>query len=156
MSSEGSGLLCLSSRLRAGHLTERHGGNLRDYVSIMRAVTCLLVAAVWARCAETGESLPPLSVNTTSMEGESSVVSPPVSPVGLREWVRLEGRLPSAEERVQPKRLLQQKHSEEELLHDHLDTRVRDPPAGLQQVSLTCSLRGTKVWQAFRVFTWIS
>ncbi|XP_027885965.1 disintegrin and metalloproteinase domain-containing protein 11 isoform X5 [Xiphophorus couchianus] len=48
---------------------------------------------------------------------------------GVGEWVRL----PSAEEVVQPKRLLQQIHSEEELLHGHLDTRVRNLPDGIQQ-----------------------
>ncbi|XP_054899070.1 disintegrin and metalloproteinase domain-containing protein 11 isoform X2 [Poeciliopsis prolifica] len=48
---------------------------------------------------------------------------------GVEEWVRL----PSAEEVVQPKRLLQQIHSEEELLHGHLDTRVRNLPDGIQQ-----------------------
>ncbi|XP_041830221.1 disintegrin and metalloproteinase domain-containing protein 11 isoform X2 [Melanotaenia boesemani] len=71
----------------------------------MLAVRCLLFAAMCARCAQTG----------------------------LREWVSLEGRLPPAEEVVQPKRMLQQIHSEEELLHNHLDTRVRNLPAGTQQ-----------------------
>ncbi|PWA21402.1 hypothetical protein CCH79_00003051 [Gambusia affinis] len=48
---------------------------------------------------------------------------------GVGEWVRS----PSAEEVVQPKRLLQQIHSEEELLHGYLDTRVRNLPDGIQQ-----------------------
>ncbi|XP_047231951.1 disintegrin and metalloproteinase domain-containing protein 11 isoform X2 [Girardinichthys multiradiatus] len=71
----------------------------------MLLVRCLLFAAVCARCAETG----------------------------VREWVRLGGRLPSAEEVVQPKRLLLQIHSDEELLHNHLDTRVKNLPDGMQQ-----------------------
>ncbi|XP_024866678.1 disintegrin and metalloproteinase domain-containing protein 11 isoform X1 [Kryptolebias marmoratus] len=69
----------------------------------MLAVRCLLFAAVCARCAETG------------------------SPAGPRGQLRLE------EERVRPKRLVQQSHAEEELLHNHLDTRTRGPPAGQQQ-----------------------
>uniref|UniRef100_A0A1A8FIR1 ADAM metallopeptidase domain 11 n=3 Tax=Nothobranchius korthausae TaxID=1143690 RepID=A0A1A8FIR1_9TELE len=71
----------------------------------MLAVRCLLFAAVCARCAETG----------------------------LREWMRLEGGSPTAEETVQPRRLLQQIHSEEEVLHTHLDTRARNLPAGTRQ-----------------------
>ncbi|MEQ2172762.1 hypothetical protein GOODEAATRI_024687, partial [Goodea atripinnis] len=55
----------------------------------------------------------------------------------VREWVRLGGRLPSAEEVVQPKRLLLQIHSDEELLHNHLDTRVRNRPDGIQQTPLS-------------------
>ncbi|KAM4525450.1 disintegrin and metalloproteinase domain-containing protein 11 isoform 1-T1 [Odontesthes bonariensis] len=71
----------------------------------MLAVRCLLFAAVCARCAETG----------------------------LRGWESLDGNLPPAEEIVQPKRLLQQIHTEEELLHSQLDTRVKNHPAGPQQ-----------------------
>ncbi|KAM4526724.1 disintegrin and metalloproteinase domain-containing protein 11 [Fundulus diaphanus] len=71
----------------------------------MLPVRCLLFAAVCARWAETG----------------------------VWGWVKLEGSLPSAEEVVQPKRLLQQIHSEEELLHSHLNTRVRNLPDGMQQ-----------------------
>ena len=60
---------------------------------------------------------------------------------GLKERVSLEGRLPPAEEVVQPKRLLQQIHSEEELLHSRLDTRVRNHTAGAQVSSVcTCGL----------------
>ncbi|XP_047465993.1 disintegrin and metalloproteinase domain-containing protein 11 isoform X1 [Mugil cephalus] len=77
----------------------------------MLAVRCLLFAAVCARCAETG----------------------------LREWVSPEGKLPPAEEVVQPKRLLHQIHSHEELLHSRLDTRVRNRPAGAQPVHLAQS-----------------
>lgn len=51
---------------------------------------------------------------------------------GLREWVSLEGRLPPAEEVVQPKRLLQQSHTEKELLHSRLNTRVNNSTAGAQ------------------------
>lgn len=62
----------------------------------------------------------------------------PVFSAGLREWGSLEGRLPPAEEVVQPKRLLQQIHSQEELLHSHLDTRVKNYTAGVQ-VSVACT-----------------
>ncbi|KAA8581522.1 hypothetical protein FQN60_003103, partial [Etheostoma spectabile] len=68
----------------------------------MLAVRCLLFAAVCARYAVTG----------------------------LRERVSVEERLPPAEELVQPKRLLQQIHSQEELLHSRLDTRVKNYTAG--------------------------
>ncbi|GLD62898.1 uncharacterized protein AKAME5_001456800 [Lates japonicus] len=104
-------LLQLRSRLLSVHLTASHRGNHWDYVSIMLAVRCLLFAAVCARCAVTG----------------------------LREWVSLEGRLPPAEEFVQPKRLLQQIHSQEELLHSRLDTRVRNYTAGVEPVHLAQS-----------------
>uniref|UniRef100_A0AAQ6AMH4 ADAM metallopeptidase domain 11 n=1 Tax=Amphiprion ocellaris TaxID=80972 RepID=A0AAQ6AMH4_AMPOC len=77
----------------------------------MLAVRCLLFAAVCARCAGTG----------------------------LREWMGLEGRLLPAEEVVQPKRLLQQIHTEEELLHSRLDTRVKNPPPGMQPIHLAQS-----------------
>lgn len=60
-----------------------------------------------------------------------------VSSAALREWGSPEGRLPPAEEVVQPKRLLQQIHTEEELLHSRLDTRVKNHPAG-EQVSFAC------------------
>uniref|UniRef100_A0A671XZA4 ADAM metallopeptidase domain 11 n=1 Tax=Sparus aurata TaxID=8175 RepID=A0A671XZA4_SPAAU len=77
----------------------------------MLAVRCLLFAAVCARCAVTG----------------------------LREWVSLEGRLPPAEEVVQPKRLLQQSHTEKELLHSRLNTRVNNSTAGAQPIHLAQS-----------------
>ncbi|XP_071375618.1 disintegrin and metalloproteinase domain-containing protein 11 [Centroberyx affinis] len=77
----------------------------------MLAVRCLLFAAVSARCAVTGS----------------------------REWESREERLLPAEEVVQPKRLLQQIHSQEELLHGHLDTRVRNYTAGVQPVHLAQS-----------------
>ncbi|XP_054454465.1 disintegrin and metalloproteinase domain-containing protein 11 [Anoplopoma fimbria] len=77
----------------------------------MLAVRCLLFAAVCARCSVTG----------------------------LRERVSLEGRLPPAEEVVQPKRLLQQIHSQEELLHSRLDTRVKNYTAEAQPVHLAQS-----------------
>lgn len=60
--------------------------------------------------------------------------------------MRLEGRFPSAEEVVQPKRLLQQIHSQEEVLHGHLDTRVRNLPDVIQQVSF----RPTQAVYAFK------
>lgn len=104
-------LLQLRSRLVSVHLTALHGGNHWDYVSIMLAVRCLLFAAVYARYAETA----------------------------LREWGSPEGRLPPAEEVVQPKRLLQQIHTEEELLHSRLDTRVKNHPAGEQPIHLAQS-----------------
>uniref|UniRef100_A0A3Q1EIP0 ADAM metallopeptidase domain 11 n=1 Tax=Acanthochromis polyacanthus TaxID=80966 RepID=A0A3Q1EIP0_9TELE len=77
----------------------------------MLAVRCLLFAAVCARCAGTD----------------------------LREWMGLEGRQLPAEEVVQPKRLLQQIHTEEELLHSRLDTRVKNPPPGMQPIHLAQS-----------------
>ncbi|XP_068439219.1 disintegrin and metalloproteinase domain-containing protein 11-like isoform X2 [Clinocottus analis] len=77
----------------------------------MHAVRCLLFAAVCARCAVTG----------------------------LRERVRLEGRLPPAEEVVQPKRLLQQINSQEELFHSRLNTRVKNYTAEAQPVHLAQS-----------------
>uniref|UniRef100_A0A8C4E9H5 Peptidase M12B domain-containing protein n=1 Tax=Dicentrarchus labrax TaxID=13489 RepID=A0A8C4E9H5_DICLA len=77
----------------------------------MLAVRCLLFAAVCARCSVTG----------------------------LRGWANVEGRLPPAEEVVQPKRLLQQIHSREELLHSRLDTRVKNDTAGVQPVHLAQS-----------------
>ncbi|KAF0025478.1 hypothetical protein F2P81_022359 [Scophthalmus maximus] len=59
---------------------------------------------------------------------------PPCPPAGL------EGSLPPAEELVQPKRLLQQTHSPEELLHSRLDTRVSNDTTGAQPVHLAqCS-----------------
>lgn len=63
-------------------------------------------------------------------------ISPPPT-AGLREWRSVERKLPPAEEVVQPKRLLQQIHSQEELLHSRLDTRVNNRTAGVQ-VSLLC------------------
>ncbi|XP_034070286.1 disintegrin and metalloproteinase domain-containing protein 11 isoform X1 [Gymnodraco acuticeps] len=75
----------------------------------MLAVSCLLFAAACARCAVTG------------LGGS------------------LEGRLPPAEEVVQPKRLLLQIHSQEELLHSRLDTRVNNSTAGGQPVHLAQS-----------------
>lgn len=49
-----------------------------------------------------------------------------LSPAGLQD------ELPPEEEVVQPKRLLHQIHTHEELLHGHLDTRVREFSAGAQ------------------------
>lgn len=43
-----------------------------------------------------------------------------------------DGRLPPGEQVVQPKRLLQQIHSQDELLHSRLDTRVNNLTAGVQ------------------------
>lgn len=99
------------ARLLLVHLPALHRGNHWDYVSIMLAVRCLLFAAVCARCVVTG----------------------------LREWESLKGRQTPAEEVVQPKRLLQQIHSPEELLHSHLDTRVKNSTAGLQPIHLARS-----------------
>ncbi|XP_019739156.1 disintegrin and metalloproteinase domain-containing protein 11-like isoform X2 [Hippocampus comes] len=72
----------------------------------MRAVRCLLFAAVFARCSVTG----------------------------LRE-----GWQPPAEDLVQPKRLLQQIHSQGELLHSRLDTRVQNLSRAAQPVHLARS-----------------
>ncbi|XP_051925317.1 disintegrin and metalloproteinase domain-containing protein 11-like isoform X2 [Hippocampus zosterae] len=81
-------------------------GQRRDYASTMRAVRCLLFAAVFARCSVTG----------------------------LRE-----GWQPPTKDLVQPKRLLQQIHSQGELLHSHLDTRVQNPSGAAQPVHLARS-----------------
>ncbi|XP_034715971.1 disintegrin and metalloproteinase domain-containing protein 11 isoform X1 [Etheostoma cragini] len=83
----------------------------------MLAVRCLLFAAVCARYAVTAL----------------------LSSAGLRERVSVEEGLPPAEELVQPKRLLQQIHSQEELLHSRLDTRVKNYTAGAQPLHLAQS-----------------
>ncbi|XP_061561913.1 disintegrin and metalloproteinase domain-containing protein 11-like isoform X2 [Phycodurus eques] len=72
----------------------------------MRAVGCLLFAAVFARCSVTG----------------------------LRE-----GWHPPTVDLVQPKRLLQQIHSRDELLHGRLDTRIHNSSTGAQPVHLAHS-----------------
>ncbi|KAM9716909.1 disintegrin and metalloproteinase domain-containing protein 11 isoform 1-T1 [Menidia menidia] len=77
----------------------------------MLAVRCLLFAAAWARCAGTGARL----------RG------------------RLDGEQEGEQEVVQPQRLLLQTHSVEELLHSHLDTRVKTAPAGSQPIHLAQS-----------------
>lgn len=58
---------------------------------------------------------------------------------GVTERVSLEDRVPPAEEVVQPKRLLQQIHSQKELLHSHLDTRVKNYTTGTKPVHLAQS-----------------
>ncbi|XP_068161064.1 disintegrin and metalloproteinase domain-containing protein 11-like [Antennarius striatus] len=58
---------------------------------------------------------------------------------GLTGWPGAQGRLPPAEEHVQPQRLLQQIHSEKELLHSRLDTRVREHTPGDQPIHLARS-----------------
>lgn len=60
------------------------------------------------------------------------LLHPLVSSAGLRDWVSGDGGLPPAEQVVQPKRLLQQIHSQEELLHSLLDTRINNRTAGVQ------------------------
>ncbi|XP_061665563.1 disintegrin and metalloproteinase domain-containing protein 11 isoform X2 [Syngnathoides biaculeatus] len=72
----------------------------------MRAVGCLLLAAVFARCSVTGAR---------------------------------DGWRPPSVDVVQPKRLLQQMHSPEELQHGLLDTRVRNSSTGAQPVHLAQS-----------------
>lgn len=95
-------------------------GNHRDYVNTMLAVRCLLFAAV---CS-------------------------PTSVTGLREWIGVGDRLAPSEEIVQPKRLLQQIHTDEELLHGKLDTRVKnytsaELPVHLAQSSFLIQAFGT-------------
>ncbi|XP_029933576.1 disintegrin and metalloproteinase domain-containing protein 11 isoform X1 [Myripristis murdjan] len=63
-----------------------------------------------------------------------AAVSARYATTGLREWESL-----PAEEVVQPKRLLQQIHSQEELIHGHLGTRVRNHTEGVQPVHLAQS-----------------
>ncbi|XP_061765632.1 disintegrin and metalloproteinase domain-containing protein 11 [Nerophis ophidion] len=72
----------------------------------MRAVRCLLIAAVFARCSVTG----------------------------LRE-----GWHPPVEDLVQPKRLLHQIYSQDELIHSHLDTWVQNSTVGAQRVHVAHS-----------------
>lgn len=85
--------------------------NHRDYESIMLAVTCLLFAAV---CS-------------------------PTSATGLRGWSDGGDRLTQSEEIVRPKQLLQQIHTDKELLHDTLDTRVKNYTSAVQTVHLAQS-----------------
>lgn len=67
---------------------------------------------------------------------------------GLGEW---QGRQFPAEQVVQPKRLLQQIHSQEELLHNHLNTRVKNDTAGLQvSVACTCAWPYTPILLTIR------
>ncbi|XP_028331614.1 disintegrin and metalloproteinase domain-containing protein 11-like isoform X2 [Gouania willdenowi] len=77
----------------------------------MLAVRCLLIAAV---CAHTGSSVGP-----------------------WMSWLSPGWREPLAREVVQPKRLLHQLHTEEEMMHNHLDTRVRNSQGGAQPIHLT-------------------
>uniref|UniRef100_A0A3B4B4V6 Uncharacterized protein n=1 Tax=Periophthalmus magnuspinnatus TaxID=409849 RepID=A0A3B4B4V6_9GOBI len=67
---------------------------------------------------------------------------------GLREWISAGDRLGPSEEIVQPKRLLQQIHTDEELLHRKLDTRVKNHtstelPVHLAQSSFLIEAFGT-------------
>nr|XP_029485394.1 disintegrin and metalloproteinase domain-containing protein 11 isoform X2 [Oncorhynchus nerka] len=92
----------------------------------MLAVRCLVFAAVSARFAVTGWSS---SVRNRG-DGETW------------EWQPSEeqgDRGPAVEEVTQPKRLLQQIDSEGELVHLHLDTRVKNHTEGAQPVHLAQS-----------------
>ncbi|KAK6329086.1 hypothetical protein J4Q44_G00010640 [Coregonus suidteri] len=92
----------------------------------MLAVRCLVFAAVSARFAVTGWS----SSVSDREAGETW------------EWQPAEeqgGRGPAVEEVTQPKRLLQQIDSEGELVHRHLDTRVKNYTEGAQPVHLAQS-----------------
>ncbi|XP_029942720.1 disintegrin and metalloproteinase domain-containing protein 11-like [Salarias fasciatus] len=62
-----------------------------------------------------------------------------VSAVGPGRWWSRDGKLSLAEEVVQPRRLVQQIHTDEELLHGRLDTRVSGRPAAAQPVHLAQS-----------------
>lgn len=100
--------------------------NPGDYVSIMLAVRCLVFAAVSARFAVTGWS------SSVSNRGDGETW----------EWQPSEeqgDRGPAVEEVTQPKRLLQQIDSEGELVHLHLDTRVKNHTEGAQPVHLAQS-----------------
>lgn len=61
---------------------------------------------------------------------------PDASSAGLTGWMRGDGSLTPAEQVVRPKRLLQQMHSQEELLHSRLETRVHNQTVGEQVSSL--------------------
>uniref|UniRef100_A0A673Z610 ADAM metallopeptidase domain 11 n=1 Tax=Salmo trutta TaxID=8032 RepID=A0A673Z610_SALTR len=92
----------------------------------MLAVRCLLFAAVSARFAVTGWS------SSVSNRGDGETW----------EWQPAEeqgDRGPAVEEVTQPKRLLQQIDSEGELVHRHLDTRVKNHTEGAQPVHLAQS-----------------
>ncbi|XP_045070533.1 disintegrin and metalloproteinase domain-containing protein 11-like isoform X4 [Coregonus clupeaformis] len=92
----------------------------------MLAVRCLVFAAVSARFAVTGWS----SSVSDREAGETW------------EWQPAEeqgGRGPAVEEVTQPKRLLQQIDTEGELVHRHLDTRVKNYTEGAQPVHLAQS-----------------
>lgn len=66
----------------------------------------------------------------------------PACRAGLWERVSLGDR--HAGELVQPKRLIQQVHTDEELLHSRLETRVKAPPEERQQVSSSTVSRLTE------------
>ncbi|XP_042161234.1 disintegrin and metalloproteinase domain-containing protein 11 isoform X1 [Oncorhynchus tshawytscha] len=92
----------------------------------MLAVRCLVFAAVSARFAVTGWS------SSVSNRGDGETW----------EWQPSEeqgDRGPAVEEVTQPKRLLQQIDSEGELVHLHLDTRVKNHTEGAQPVHLAQS-----------------
>ncbi|XP_055085451.1 disintegrin and metalloproteinase domain-containing protein 11 isoform X1 [Periophthalmus magnuspinnatus] len=77
-----------------------------------------------------------------------AAVCSPTSVTGLREWISAGDRLGPSEEIVQPKRLLQQIHTDEELLHRKLDTRVKNHtstelPVHLAQSSFLIEAFGT-------------
>lgn len=92
--------------------------NHRDYVNTMLVVKCLLFAAVCSATSVTGQ----------------------------KEWIG--DSFAPKEEIVQPKRLLQQIHTEEELLHSKLDTRAKnftsaEPPVHLAQSSFLIQAFGS-------------
>ncbi|KAM4624563.1 disintegrin and metalloproteinase domain-containing protein 11 [Polymixia lowei] len=89
----------------------------------MLAMRCLLFAAVSAWCAVTAVDL------SSILRRDKSVW----------EWESREEPPLPAEEVVQPKRIVQQIHSHEELLHGHLDTRVKNDTVGVQPVHLAQS-----------------
>lgn len=106
--------MCLVSVNNSPALTSYNGAaqrNHRDYVSIMLAVRCLLFAAVCAQSSVTG----------------------------LKEWISADETLAPSEEIIQPKRLLQQIHTDEEFLHSGLDTRVKNYTADVLPVHLSQS-----------------
>lgn len=68
-----------------------------------------------------------------------AAVCSPTSVTGQREWIGAGEKLSPSEEIVQPKRLIQQIHTDEELLHRKLDTRVKNYTSAEQPVHLAQS-----------------
>lgn len=116
------------------------------------ATTCLLFASLCASCAGTGES-PTRSfqyLQEKTLDNFFICFSMSACRAGLWERVTLENGQPHAGELVQPKRLLQQVHSDEEMLHSRLDTRVKHPPEQeTQQVSSSSTVTQVNTFTAF-------
>ncbi|XP_031723650.1 disintegrin and metalloproteinase domain-containing protein 11-like isoform X2 [Anarrhichthys ocellatus] len=99
--------------------------NPGEYVKIMLAVWCFIV------CAAVGERL-----------AVSGVDSSPAPDGGIWDWFTPTGQPDSgdtAPKVTYPKRLVQQIQSEEEMAHDHLDTRVKNSTGNTLAVHLAQS-----------------